>query len=86
MKNRREKSLCCGAGGGHYFMDLKRGERINNLRVKQAHAAGADTIVTACAFCMHMLQDSLKLLNYDESMRVIDVASVIAESVEPPKK
>jgi len=86
MKNRRQKSLCCGAGGGHYFMDLKRGERINNLRVKQAHAAGADTIVTSCAFCMHMLQDSLKLLNYDESMRVVDVASLAADSLEPPKK
>jgi Fe-S oxidoreductase/nitrate reductase gamma subunit len=86
MKNYREKSLCCGAGGGHYFMDLKRGERINNLRVKQAHAAGADTIVTGCAYCMHMLQDSLKLLNYDESMRVVDVASLVADSLEPPKK
>jgi Fe-S oxidoreductase/nitrate reductase gamma subunit len=86
MKNRRQKSLCCGAGGGHYFMDLKRGERINNLRVKQAHEAGADTIVTACAFCMHMLQDSLKLLNYDETMRVVDVASLTADSLEPPKK
>jgi len=86
MKNRREKSLCCGAGGGHYFMDLKRGERINNLRVKQAHAAGADTIVTGCAYCMHMLQDSTKLLNYDEAMRVIDVASLMADSLELPKK
>ena len=86
MKNRREKSLCCGAGGGHYFMDLKRGERINNLRVKQAQAAGADTIVTACAFCMHMLQDSVKLLNLDETMRVIDVGSFVTESLEPPKK
>jgi Fe-S oxidoreductase/nitrate reductase gamma subunit len=86
MKNRREKSLCCGAGGGHYFMDLKRGERINNLRVKQANAAGADTIVTGCAYCMHMLQDSLKLLNYDERMRVVDVASLVADSLENPKK
>jgi Fe-S oxidoreductase len=86
MTNRREKSLCCGAGGGHYFMDLKRGERINNLRVKQAHDAGADTIVTGCAYCMHMLQDSVKLLNYDESMRVIDVASLTADSLEPPRK
>jgi len=42
--------------------------------------------VTACAFCMHMLQDSLKLLNYDETMRVIDVASLTAESLEPQKK
>jgi Fe-S oxidoreductase len=86
MKNRREKSLCCGAGGGHYFMDLKRGERINNIRVEQAHAAGADTIVTACAFCMHMLQDSLKLLNYDETMQVVDVASLTADSLEPEKQ
>ncbi len=86
MKNRREKSLCCGAGGGHYFMDLKRGERINNLRVKQANAAGADTIVTGCAYCMHMLQDSLKLLNYDETMRVVDVASLMADSLEAQKK
>jgi Fe-S oxidoreductase/nitrate reductase gamma subunit len=86
MKNRREKSLCCGAGGGHYFMDLKRGERINNLRVKQAHAAGADTIVTGCAYCMHMLQDSLKLLNYDENMRVVDVASLMADSLKKPNK
>jgi Fe-S oxidoreductase/nitrate reductase gamma subunit len=86
MKNRRAKSLCCGAGGGHYFMDLKRGERINNLRVKQAKEAGADTIVTACAFCMHMLQDSVKLLNYDESMRVVDVGSLTADSLEQPKK
>ena len=86
MKNRREKSLCCGAGGGHYWMDLKRGERINNLRVKQAQAAGADTIVTGCAYCMHMLQDSVKLLNCDETMRVVDLASLTADSLEFPKK
>jgi Fe-S oxidoreductase len=82
MKNFRSKSLCCGAGGGHYFMDLKRGERINNIRVNQAHAAGADTIVTGCAFCMHMLQDSVKLLDYDESMNVVDIASLVAHNLK----
>jgi Fe-S oxidoreductase/nitrate reductase gamma subunit len=82
MKNFRAKSLCCGAGGGHYFMDLKRGERINNIRVNQAHAAGADTIVTGCAFCLHMLQDSVKLLNYDESMNVVDIASLVASNLK----
>lgn len=52
----------------------------------KALAAGADTIVTACAFCMHMLQDSLKLLNYDETMRVIEAASLTTDSLEPAKK
>lgn len=82
MANHHSKSLCCGAGGGHYFMDLKRGERINNIRVTQAHDRGADTIVTGCGFCMHMLQDSVKLLDYDESMSVIDIASLVAESAK----
>lgn len=66
-------------------MDLKKGERINNLRVKQAREAGADTIVTGCAYCLHMLEDSLKLLNYDDTMRVIDVASLTLESLEGVK-
>jgi hypothetical protein len=30
-----------------------------------------------------MLQDSIKLLNYDESMRVVDIASLTAESALP---
>jgi len=33
-----------------------------------------------------MLQDSLKLLNYDETMRVIEAASLTTDSLEPPKK
>jgi Fe-S oxidoreductase len=63
-------------------MDLRKGERINNLRTKQAREAGADTIVTGCAYCLHMLQDSVKLLDYEDSMRVVDVASLVLESVE----
>jgi len=82
MKNHREKSMCCGAGGGHYWMDLKKGERINNLRVQQACDAGADTIVTGCAYCLHMLEDSLKLLDRDDSIRVIDLGSLMLESLE----
>ncbi len=81
MKNHREKSLCCGAGGRHYWMDLKKGERINNLRVRQATEAGADTIVTGCAYCLHMLEDSLKLLDRDEAVRVVDLGSLVLESL-----
>jgi len=86
MKNHHAKSMCCGGGGGHYWMDLKKGERINNLRVKQAHDSGADTIVTGCAYCLHMLEDSVKLLNHDDTIRVIDLASLMLESLEEKKK
>ncbi len=81
-KDYRERSLCCGGGGGHYWMDLKAGkERINNLRVDEARAAGADTIVTSCPYCQQMLNDSVKMRGLDESMRVVDIASLVRESL-----
>ena len=77
------RSLCCGGGGGHYWMDLEVGkERINNLRVDQAKAAGADTIVTSCPYCQQMLEDSVKSRNLDDAMRVIDIASLVMESLD----
>jgi Fe-S oxidoreductase/nitrate reductase gamma subunit len=84
MKNHHERSMCCGGGGGHYWMDLRKGERINNLRVKQAHDAGANAIVTGCAYCLHMLEDSVKLLNHDDKIRVVDLATLMLESTEGP--
>lgn len=81
MKNHHEKSLCCGGGGGHYWMDLKAGERINNLRVKQAADAGADTIVTGCAYCKQMLEDSVKLADLDDKLQVIDLATLVVRSL-----
>ena len=81
MKNHHEKSLCCGGGGGHYWMDLKVGERINNLRVRQAAGAGADTIVTGCAYCKQMLDDSVKLADLDDRLQVIDLATLVVQSL-----
>ncbi|MBI4917523.1 MAG: 4Fe-4S dicluster domain-containing protein [Acidobacteria bacterium] len=81
MKSHEARSLCCGGGGGHYWMDLKAGERINNLRVKQAQDVGADTIVTGCAYCKQMLEDSVKLADLDDKMQVIDLASLVVRSL-----
>ncbi len=73
------KSFCCGAGGGHFWMDIKEGERINNLRIQQIQQSGADTVVTACPFCHHMLEDAIKLLNLEETIKVQDLASLLQE-------
>jgi len=82
MASHRNKSLCCGGGGGHFWIDIKAEERINNIRVRQAQDAGADFILTACPFCTQMIDDSLKILNLDENMKVMDIASVLAESMK----
>ena len=77
MESCREKSLCCGGGGGHFLMDPKGAERINVLRIQQAERSQANTIVTSCPYCFHMLQDALKIRNLDKEIRVKDLGGLL---------
>ncbi len=83
MSDAREDSFCCGAGGGHYWMDIDQGEgRTYTHRVDQATAVGADTIAVGCAFCYQMLTDGLKGRDLDERMKVVDVATLVRRAIE----
>jgi len=81
MRDSGEKGLCCGAGGGHFWMDLKAGERVNVLRTNQAAETGAELIATGCPFCMQMMEDGVKLTNREESLKVRDIAELVAEAL-----
>ncbi len=78
MENCRETSRCCGGGGGHFWMGFKEGERIDIMRVQQVRRTNANTIITSCPFCFHMLQDALKTFNLDKEIRIQDIASLLA--------
>lgn len=81
MDSNKQKSMCCGAGGGHYWFDMKVGERVNVQRVNQASKTGADIIATACPFCLQMMEDGLKLTNQEENMIVRDIAELVSDSL-----
>jgi len=55
----RERSFCCGAGGGQMFLGEEKGARVNAERVAELVATGAGTIGTACPFCQTMFRDAL---------------------------
>ncbi len=82
MEQSRNKGMCCGAGGGHFWMDLKLGDRVNAIRADQAAATGATRIATGCPFCMQMMDDGLKHTNREEKMHVMDIAEVLLEQVK----
>ena len=85
MERSGRDSFCCGAGGGRMWMEETRGTRINAERTRQALATGASTVATNCPFCMTMLRDGLDSAeaNADGAVRAIDIAELLAESLEP---
>lgn len=82
FQHQERESFCCGAGGGHYWMDLDVGgvDRVENCRAREADASGADTIAVACPLCLQMLTDGVKQSNLDEKIRVRDVVSLVREA------
>jgi len=77
----REKSMCCGAGGGQMWIDEKIGKRINVTRVEQALAVSPRTIATACPYCAVMMADGLGALPGAGSTQSRDVAELVAEAL-----
>ena len=47
----RERGFCCGAGGGHMWIEESQGERINHVRTDHFLETGADTVAVSCPFC-----------------------------------
>ncbi|MDP9114232.1 MAG: heterodisulfide reductase-related iron-sulfur binding cluster, partial [Acidobacteriota bacterium] len=44
----RERSFCCGAGGGLAFLGEESGERVSHNRAQELVATGANVVGTAC--------------------------------------
>jgi heterodisulfide reductase subunit D len=81
MKRCRTTGLCCGAGGAQMFKDAEMGNKeINTDRTEEALATGASTIAVACPFCMTMLTDGVKSKEKEATVKVKDLAELIAEA------
>jgi len=80
MKRNKSRGFCCGAGGGRMFLEDVEGGRINEERTREAIATDADTIASACPFCMTMLTDGVKAHDKTEEVRVKDIAEIVLEN------
>jgi Fe-S oxidoreductase len=79
-RNRRQ-GYCCGAGGGRFWLEEKLGTRVNQGRIDEAAAALGEQggiIATGCPFCLTMLNDGVNETGRGASLRVLDVAELVA--------
>lgn len=81
MPRNREKSFCCGAGGGNLVREYPGEDRPNNIRAREAASTDAEILAVACPFCMIMLEDGVKSEKLDDRMQVLDVIELVYESV-----
>jgi Fe-S oxidoreductase len=80
MPRNKERSFCCGAGGGRMWMEEKLGTRINLNRVDEAIATGAQEVAVGCPFCRVMVSDGVTGRGAD--VAVLDVAQAILRTVK----
>ena len=77
----RERSFCCGAGGGQMFLGEEKGKRVNVERATELAATGAAVVGTACPFCQTMFRDAFGTLSQTPP-KLLDIAQIAAASIE----
>ena len=76
----RERSFCCGAGGGLAFLGEEKGKRISVERAEELVATGASVVAAACPFCNTMFRDALSGVSATPP-RLLDIAQIAAASL-----
>jgi Fe-S oxidoreductase len=77
----REKSMCCGAGGGRMWMEETIGSRINETRLEQALTKEPEVIATGCPYCLIMMEEATGNKGVKEQVAPRDIAELVAESL-----
>ena len=83
MKRCKSKGLCCGAGGAQMFKEAEPGTKeINIERTEDALETAAEIIATGCPFCNTMMTDGIKNVEKEDTIKVLDVAELIANAAD----
>ena len=81
--NCRERGFCCGAGGGHMWLEESLGDRINHIRTDHFLGTGAATVGVSCPFCLQMLTEGIEARGEKGEKQAKDLLELLAESLEP---
>ncbi|KYG29267.1 (Fe-S)-binding protein [Alkalihalobacillus trypoxylicola] len=81
MDKSRERSMCCGAGGGLMWMEERVGKRVQVERTEQALAVSPTVISTACPYCMSMISDGTKSLDVEQQVETYDIVEILEKSL-----
>jgi Fe-S oxidoreductase/nitrate reductase gamma subunit len=85
LPRRRSASFCCGGGGGHMWMEEDPDKRVNNRRIEEVMNTGVNCVATACPYCLTMFEDGIKAKGTEETIKAVDLAELLADSLGDAK-
>ncbi|MCL5045839.1 MAG: (Fe-S)-binding protein, partial [Actinobacteria bacterium] len=85
MARSRERSFCCGGGGGRAWIEETIGTRINQVRTGEALETGAGVVGTACPYCLQMFEDGIKGVGAEEKIKSLDLAELVDRAIQGEK-
>ncbi|MFY7994440.1 MAG: heterodisulfide reductase-related iron-sulfur binding cluster [Bacteriovoracaceae bacterium] len=80
MEKNKDKSLCCGMGGGNMWYELPEGQHLALNRLEQIGETKVEKLATSCSYCMINFNSSKGTVKTTEDLQVEDVASILAKS------
>ncbi len=84
MARTRNKAFCCGGGGGHMWIEEQSGTtKINQMRLDDALKTGAETVVTACPYCLQMFEEGIEHKNIKDSLKARDLVEIVEAAMQP---
>jgi Fe-S oxidoreductase/nitrate reductase gamma subunit len=81
MEESKDRSLCCGMGGGNMWYELPEGGHLSEKRLEHVGETKASKLSTSCSYCMINFKSSKGSVNSTENIEVEDVAQTLAKSI-----
>ncbi len=81
MSRCRERGFCCGAGGGHMWIEESKGQKINHARTEQFFETDAKTVAVSCPFCLQMFEEGIGSLGREGQVQARDLLEILDESL-----
>jgi Fe-S oxidoreductase/nitrate reductase gamma subunit len=82
MSRSKEETFCCGAGGGGMWLGSRTGKKMNEIRAEEALETNVDYLLTACPYCLNMIEDGMKGLSKESFLQVLDIAELLDRAMK----
>lgn len=82
MERSKDKSLCCGMGGGNMWYEIHEGTDMVENRLADVGETKAYKLATSCSFCMINFHSGKGKVKETEELKIEDVASILNKSID----